>query len=53
MNTLLPFKLFANCIPVKGINRSTICDLQRGNYDFIPNDLYEILKFQEGKTIID
>lgn len=44
-------KLFANCIPVKGANRSIICDLGRNNYDFIPNDLYAILAVHEEKTI--
>lgn len=37
------FKLFANCIPVRGYNRSTIIDLQRNNVHLIPNDLLEIL----------
>lgn len=37
------FKLFANCIPVKGAARSIICDLQRRNYEYIPNALYELL----------
>lgn len=35
--------LYANCIPVKGESRSTICDLQRNQYWFIPNELYDIL----------
>ncbi len=42
------FKLFANCIPVKGFRRSIICDLQRNQFDFIPNDLFKIL--EELKT---
>ena len=42
-------KLFANCIPVKGINRSIICDLQRGEVKLIPNDLFELLSFQDIK----
>ena len=42
------FKLFANCIPVKGFRRSIICDLQRNQFDFIPNDLFNIL--EELKT---
>jgi len=46
-------KLFACCIPVKGINRSVICDLQRGVFDFIPNILMEILVDFNGKTIDD
>ncbi len=48
---MLPFKLFAHCIPVKGVNRSVICDLQRKNFEFIPNILFEILTTHEGKTI--
>jgi SPASM domain peptide maturase of grasp-with-spasm system len=38
------FRLHANCIPVKGARRSLLCDLQMGRYDFIPNDLYDILR---------
>jgi SPASM domain peptide maturase of grasp-with-spasm system len=37
------FQLFANCLPVKGARRSTICDLQKQRMRLIPNDLYEIL----------
>jgi len=37
------FKLFANCIPVKGASVSIICDLQRGKYFYIPNELFTIL----------
>lgn len=36
--------LFANCIPVKGAERSIICDLQNNIFKYIPNDLYTILK---------
>lgn len=39
-------KLFACCIPVKGQSRSIICDLQRYNFDFIPNDLFDLLDKQ-------
>lgn len=46
-----PFELFANCVIVKGHNRSTICDLQRNDVRTIPNDLYDILIDHEGKTI--
>lgn len=35
--------LYANCVPVKGILRSVVCDLQMGTFKFIPNDLYDIL----------
>lgn len=37
------FTVFANCIPVNGISRSIIYDLQKNNYYFIPNDMYEII----------
>ncbi|AXT58017.1 grasp-with-spasm system SPASM domain peptide maturase [Aquimarina sp. AD1] len=46
-----PFKLIANCIPVKGAKRSSICDLHRGSIQLIPNDLYELIKKHEGNTI--
>ncbi|MCF6298038.1 MAG: grasp-with-spasm system SPASM domain peptide maturase [Flavobacteriaceae bacterium] len=36
-------KLYANCKIVKGVNRSAICDLQRGGIKLIPNDLYNVL----------
>lgn len=45
------FKLYANCIPVKGASRSIICDIQRGKYNFITNDLYEILSEQSDLSI--
>ncbi|NHN24612.1 grasp-with-spasm system SPASM domain peptide maturase [Flavobacterium jejuense] len=43
--------LFSDCIPVKGINRSIICDTKNNNYFFIPNGLYDILETYNGKTI--
>jgi SPASM domain peptide maturase of grasp-with-spasm system len=46
-------KLFANCIPIKGATRSVVCDLGRNNYDFIPNDLFNVLEQNEGKTIAE
>lgn len=46
-----PFKIFSNCIPVRGANRSTICDLQRNDVKLIPNDLVDILLNHEGRTI--
>lgn len=45
------FTLYACCIPVKGASRSTICDLQRHDYDLIPNGLYEILTTHKGKSV--
>lgn len=37
------FQLYANCLPVKGARRSTICDLQKQRMRLIPNDLFYIL----------
>lgn len=45
------FILFADCIPVKGFNRSIICDTKNNNYYFIPNGLYDILEKYNGRTI--
>lgn len=36
-------KIFTSCHLIKGANRSCIYDIQRENYDFIPNGLYDIL----------
>ena len=41
--TNIPFHLFTSCIIVKGFKRSCIYDLQRGNFEYIPNSLYDIL----------
>lgn len=43
------FKLYANCIPVKGARRSLLCDLQNQKAHFIPNDLYHILTAFAGR----
>lgn len=45
------FHLHACCMLVKGARRSTICDLQRMDFEFIPNALYEILTTQRGKSL--
>ena len=51
MNKNAYFKLFACCIPVKGVHRSTICDEQRADYQLIPNILYDILTNFENCTV--
>ena len=53
MEQSLPFKLFANCVCVKGANRTAICDLQKQELKLIPNDLFEIIDENEGKSIAD
>lgn len=46
-------KLFACCIPVKGFRRSIIYDLQRKQYFFIPNSLFDLLVTEAGKTVYE
>jgi SPASM domain peptide maturase of grasp-with-spasm system len=45
------FKLYANCMPVKGARRSIVCDLQTGRAQLIPNDCYYILTQFPGSTL--
>lgn len=45
------FKLYTNCILVKGAYRSSIYDLQKREIRFIPNLLYKILQISKHKTI--
>jgi len=42
------YKLYANCIPVRGARRSTICDLQKREAHPMPNDLYDLLVEKNG-----
>lgn len=43
------FKRFANCIPVKGINRSSLIDIQRKKYYLVPNDMLDLLEYFDAK----
>ncbi len=43
MSDSMVFRLFADCVPVKGARRSLVCDLQNQRAQFIPNDLFSIL----------
>jgi len=45
------FKLFSNCIPVKGITQSIIYDLQLYRFEYIPNVLFGILQLSKEKSI--
>lgn len=45
------FRLFAHCIPVKGAEESTICDLTRANIKPIPNLLFDILELSENTPV--
>jgi len=44
------FRLFANCVPVRGARRATLCDLQRQSYDLVPNGLLDVLERFGGHT---
>lgn len=44
------YKLFSNCIIVKGATRSTICDLQRNKFHLIPNSLVELF---DNNNVLD
>jgi len=53
------FRLYGNCIPVRGARRSLLCDLQKSQAHFIPNGLFGILTelaertVEEIKTVFD
>lgn len=51
MNSDNIFLFFTNCKVVKGAKRSIVCDLQRGDFDFIPNGLATILIQHKGKSL--
>ncbi len=46
-------RLFANCFLTRGVVRSLIIDGFRGGFDFIPNDLCDILSSGEHLRIAD
>lgn len=45
------YKFHSNCIPVKGVVRSTICDIQKNNYCFVPNEFLDL--FVDGYLDFD
>lgn len=47
------FKLFANCVAVKGAAMATICDLQRGKVYAIPLDFIEFLEKTEANESLE
>lgn len=46
------FTFYNSCIPVKGIKRSVIYDLQRGNIFFIPNSIIDLLLLNKKNKLI-
>src|SRR5690606_32119797 len=53
LNSKDKIKLYECCIPVKGVKRAIIYDLQRMKFDYIPLSLADILYEFDGKTISD
>jgi SPASM domain peptide maturase of grasp-with-spasm system len=45
------FRVFTSCFLVNGFSRSIICDVQRTDYQLIPNSLFEILTKFPDKSI--
>lgn len=45
------FRVFTSCLLVNGHSRSLICDVQRTDYQLIPNSLFEILTNFPNKSI--
>ncbi|MEW7281033.1 grasp-with-spasm system SPASM domain peptide maturase [Aquimarina sp. 2201CG1-2-11] len=43
-------KLFSNCIPVKGVSRAVICDMQLQTIHYIPDSLYDLIIEHFGKS---
>lgn len=43
------FKLFGNCIPVKGFTESLICDLERCCYLPVTTNIFEVIVYNEEK----
>jgi SPASM domain peptide maturase of grasp-with-spasm system len=44
-------RLYADCIPVKGAIRSSICDLTRNELIFFPSEYYEVLQYLTSDKI--
>lgn len=49
----IPFHLFSCCFLVKGYQRSCIYDVQRGDFNYIPNTLVDILEECINCTFMD
>ncbi len=45
------FSIFSNCMFVRGVVRSSICDTQRSRVDIIPNNLYDVIMDSKGLTL--
>lgn len=45
------FRVFTSCFLVNGHSRSIICDIQRTDYQLIPNSLFEILTKFPNKSV--
>ncbi|QHI35357.1 hypothetical protein IMCC3317_07030 [Kordia antarctica] len=45
------FKLHNSCVPVKGLKRGVIYDLQKGSFFFLPNSIIELLTSNETNKL--
>ena len=46
------YKFYSCCFPVKGAQRGLICDVQRGSYIYLPNELIDALFEFNGKKFL-
>ncbi|WP_395045368.1 grasp-with-spasm system SPASM domain peptide maturase [Flavobacterium sp.] len=53
MSSNLYFKIFTNCIVVKGVNRSIVVDLQRQSFTTIPDTMHEVIELFNAKKSIN
>ncbi len=44
------FQFFNQCIPVRGAKRSIIYDLNRHDFDFIPNEMVDFIEYSTNRT---
>jgi len=44
------FKVFNQCVPIKGANRAIIYDLNRNDFDFIPNEMVDFINMSKNLT---
>jgi hypothetical protein len=47
------FLLHSNCICVKGAKKSTICDLERKEIYFIPNEIVDVIQSLKQKSMME
>lgn len=51
MRSIEYLRKFSTIQLVKGAKRSLVCDLQRSEFSFVDNGIYEFLQFADGKAV--